>query len=191
MTVAVNHATPADSNFGPAGAAAWDEPHAVTGLATVAETGAYADLTGKPTLGTAAAAATTDFDAAGAATAAVATHVGLADPHTQYALESSLGTLATQNGTFSGTSSGTNTGDQTTVSGNAGTATTLQNARNINGVSFNGSADIKAADVIRSTAAALADTIADGYSRMVSTDYEITDTGTLELLGTGSILEIA
>lgn len=38
--------------------------------------------------------------------------------------------------------SGTNTGDQTTVSGNAGTATTLQTARNINGVSFNGSADI-------------------------------------------------
>lgn len=38
--------------------------------------------------------------------------------------------------------SGTNTGDQTTVSGNAGTATTLQTARQINGVSFNGSADI-------------------------------------------------
>ncbi len=35
-----------------------------------------------------------------------------------------------------------NTGDQTTVSGNAGTATILQTARNINGVSFNGSADI-------------------------------------------------
>lgn len=38
--------------------------------------------------------------------------------------------------------SGSNTGDQTTVSGNAGTATTLQTARNINGVSFNGSANI-------------------------------------------------
>lgn len=53
-----------------------------------------------------------------------------------------LGTLATQSGTFSGTSSGTNTGDQTTISGNAGSATVLQTARNINGVSFNGSADI-------------------------------------------------
>lgn len=53
-----------------------------------------------------------------------------------------LGTLATQNGTFSGTSSGTNTGDQTTVSGNAGTATALQTARNIDGQSFNGTADI-------------------------------------------------
>lgn len=38
--------------------------------------------------------------------------------------------------------SGTNTGDQTSVSGNAGTATALQTARNIQGVSFNGTADI-------------------------------------------------
>jgi len=36
-----------------------------------------------------------------------------------------LGTLAIQSGTFSGTSSGTNTGDQTTITGNAGTATAL------------------------------------------------------------------
>lgn len=53
-----------------------------------------------------------------------------------------LGTLATQNGTFSGTSSGTNTGDQTTVTGNAGTATALATARNIDGVAFNGTANI-------------------------------------------------
>ncbi len=38
--------------------------------------------------------------------------------------------------------SGTNTGDQTTISGNAGSATILQTARNIGGVSFNGSANI-------------------------------------------------
>jgi hypothetical protein len=38
--------------------------------------------------------------------------------------------------------SGTNTGDQTSVTGNAGTATALQTARNIGGVSFNGTADI-------------------------------------------------
>ena len=41
--------------------------------------------------------------------------------------------------------SGTNTGDQTTISGNAGTATALQTARNIGGVSFNGTADITVA----------------------------------------------
>ncbi len=46
--------------------------------------------------------------------------------------------------TVAGTASisGTNTGDQTSVSGNAGSATVLQTARNINGVSFNGSAAI-------------------------------------------------
>ena len=38
--------------------------------------------------------------------------------------------------------SGSNTGDQTTVSGNAGTATALQNARTIGGVSFDGTGNI-------------------------------------------------
>lgn len=44
----------------------------------------------------------------------------------------------------SGTSSisGTNTGDQTNITGNAGTATALQTARTINGVSFDGTANI-------------------------------------------------
>ncbi len=42
----------------------------------------------------------------------------------------------------SGTSTGTNTGDQTSVTGNAGTATALQTARTINGVSFDGTANI-------------------------------------------------
>ena len=56
-------------------------------------------------------AADVGADPAGTASSAVASHVAGADPHTQYALESSLGTLATQSGTFSGTSSGTNTGD--------------------------------------------------------------------------------
>ena len=60
-----------------------------------------------------------------------------------------LGTLATQSGTFSGTSSGTNTGDQTTITGNAGTATALQTARTINGVSFDGTADITVADATK------------------------------------------
>jgi hypothetical protein len=41
-----------------------------------------------------------------------------------------------------GTHSGNNTGDQSSVTGNAGSATVLQTARLINGVSFNGSANI-------------------------------------------------
>ena len=40
------------------------------------------------------------------------------------------------------TLTGSNTGDQTTITGNAGSATVLQTARTINGVSFNGSANI-------------------------------------------------
>lgn len=40
------------------------------------------------------------------------------------------------------TLSGSNTGDQTNITGNAGTATTLQTSRNIDGIAFNGSADI-------------------------------------------------
>lgn len=41
--------------------------------------------------------------------------------------------------------SGSNTGDQTSVSGNAGTATALQTARTIGGVSFDGTANITVA----------------------------------------------
>jgi hypothetical protein len=44
--------------------------------------------------------------------------------------------------TVLGNTSGTNTGDQTSVSGNAGTATALQTARTIGGVSFDGTANI-------------------------------------------------
>lgn len=52
-------------------------------------------------------------------------------------------TSVTSTGPITGANlSGTNTGDQTSVPGNAGTATALQNARHINGVLFNGTADI-------------------------------------------------
>lgn len=44
--------------------------------------------------------------------------------------------------TGNATISGTNTGDQTSVTGNAGTATALQTARNIQGVAFDGTANI-------------------------------------------------
>jgi hypothetical protein len=49
----------------------------------------------------------------------------------------------------SGTSSGTNTGDQTSVSGNAGTATALATARSIYGNNFDGTAAL--AQIIAST----------------------------------------
>lgn len=70
----------------------------------------------------------------------------------------------------SGTSSGANTGDQTTVSGNAATATALQTARTIDGQSFNGTANITV--VAPATAAATAKTaIVDAdYIPLVDTE---------------------
>lgn len=82
---------------------------ATSSLATVATTGAYSDLSGKPT----------------------------------------LGTLASQNGTFSGTSSGTNTGDDAVNSLYSGLAASKQDAlvsatniKTINGSSVLGSGDL-------------------------------------------------
>lgn len=57
--------------------------------------------------------------------------------------------------------SGSNTGDQTTVTGNAGTATTLQTARNIDGVSFNGSTDVVLNPAINAQAASYTAVLAD------------------------------
>jgi hypothetical protein len=84
-------------------------------------------------------------------TVSVATANGVsgtvANATTTPAITLSLGaitpTSVAASGTVSGSNlSGTNTGDQTTITGNAGTATALQTARNINGVAFNGTANI-------------------------------------------------
>ncbi|MEN3369944.1 MAG: trimeric autotransporter adhesin [Verrucomicrobiota bacterium] len=89
-----------------------------------------------------------------------------------------LGTLATQSGTFSGTSSGTNTGDQTSVSGNAGTATALQAARTINGTSFDGTANI--------TVTAAASTLTGSTLASGVTASSLTSLGDLTALRVGS-----
>lgn len=52
----------------------------------------------------------TGFEASGTAAAAISTHVGLSDPHTQYALESALGTMAAATETDYLLASGTRTG---------------------------------------------------------------------------------
>jgi len=62
------------------------------------------------------------------------------------------GTIVIGGGTCSGTSSGTNTGDQTSVSGNAGTATALATARAIYGNNFDGSAALTGNAVINQIA---------------------------------------
>jgi len=64
-----------------------------------------------------------------------ATTADIADStNKRYVTDANLTTIGNQ--------SGVNTGDQTSVSGNAGTATILQTSRNIDGQAFNGSADI-------------------------------------------------
>jgi len=63
-------------------------------LATVATTGAYADLSGAPTLGTAAGQNIEVFDAAGAADDAVMAHTMDADPHPQYSMIETLDDLS-------------------------------------------------------------------------------------------------
>ena len=59
MAVAVRHAKvlsiPDGADDTVARPSDWNAEHQVTGLATVAETGAYSDLSGKPTLGALAA----------------------------------------------------------------------------------------------------------------------------------------
>jgi hypothetical protein len=66
---------------------------------------------------------------------------------------------------------GTNTGDQITITGNAGTATKLAAAKNINGVAFDGSADI--------TVPAAAGTLTGTTLNSTVTGSSLTSVGTL------------
>ena len=50
MAIEVTHSTAADGTFSSGGVTAWDAAHTVTGLATVATSGVYSDLTSKPTI---------------------------------------------------------------------------------------------------------------------------------------------
>jgi hypothetical protein len=84
-------------------------------------------------------------------TVSVATANGVsgtvANPTTTPAITISLGaitpTSVAASGNVTGANlSGTNTGDQTNITGNAGTASAFQTPRNINGVAFDGTANI-------------------------------------------------
>jgi hypothetical protein len=98
----------------------------------------------------------------------------VANPSTTPAITLTLGaitpTSVAATGTVTGSNlSGVNTGDQTSVSGNAGTATKLQTARNINGVLFDGTADITvtAVDSTARAAASAAQTTAQTIARQM------------------------
>lgn len=113
----------------------------------------------------------------GVAAATSINKVAFTAPATGATLTLADGVTLTVNGTATitnGTHSGTNTGDQTTVTGNAGSATVLQTARNINGVSFNGSADI--------TVTAAAGTLTGATLASGVTASSLTSVGTLTAL---------
>jgi hypothetical protein len=74
--------------------------------------------------------------------------------------------------------SGTNTGDQTTISGNAATATKLETARSINGVAFDGSADI----IIAADAGTLSGSVAIANGGTGSTTKSFVDLTTLQTI---------
>lgn len=102
-----------------------------------------------------------------------ATNIGTAtDPVFSFTLGAITPSSIVATGTVAGSNlSGTNTGDQTNITGNAGTATALQTARNINGTSFNGTANI--------TIAAAAGTITGGTLASGVTASSLTSVGTL------------
>lgn len=96
MTVSLKHSTPADGTFSATGATAWNAEHVLTAATDT--------LLGRQSAGTGAI----EEIACTAAGRALLDDASAAAQRTTLG----LGTLATQNGTFSGTSSGTNTGDQ-------------------------------------------------------------------------------
>ena len=127
-----------------------------TGVATFLGTPSSANL----------AAAVSDETGSGALV--FATSPTLVTPN----LGAASATSIAASGTVTGSNlSGTNTGDQTTITGNAGSATILQTARNINGVSFNGSADI--------TVAAAAGTLTGATLASGVTASSLTSLGTI------------
>jgi len=116
--------------------------------ATVASTGAYSDLTGKPSLATVATSGAYADLTGKPSLATVATSGDYGDLINKPSLLSlgsvagaALGVAAAGTATTAARSDHVHA-SPTTVSGNAGTATALQNARLIAGVSFDGTANI-------------------------------------------------
>ena len=113
----------------------------------------------------------TDYSAVGLTNTAI----GASSPSTgAFTTVTASSTIAATGAVTGSNLSGTNTGDQTTISGNAGSATILQTARNINGVSFNGSADI--------TVAAAAGTLTGNTLASGVTASSLTSVGTIASL---------
>lgn len=137
--------------------------------------------TGNPVLATSPTLTTPTL---GAASATSINKVAFTAPATGSTLTIADGQTLTVNGSATitnGTHSGTNTGDQTSVTGNAGTATALQTARNINGVAFDGTANI----TVTAAAGTLSgSTLASGVTASSLTSFGSSPTLVTPILGT-------
>ncbi len=186
--------TLADANI--SSAATWNAKQAAITFGTGAQTAlgvnvgsAGAFITFNGNAGTPSALVGTNITGTGASFTAgnVTTNANLTGPVTSTGNATAIANGAISNAMLANSAvanlSGTNTGDQTTISGNAGTATVLATARAINGVDFNGSAPI--------TVTAAAGTLSGATLASGVTASSLTSTGTLTGGATGAGFTIA
>lgn len=172
------------SNQGSSNSPSWNQvnlANGITGVTPVANGGTNASSASITAFNN-----ITGYTAAGA-TGTTSTNLvfstspSLTTPSLGVATATTINGCTLTSGTLNGTVTGTNTGDQTTVSGNAGTATVLATARNINGVSFNGSANIETTYANLSKFSAVGSTqsgaTGDGTAVTLICGTEVFDTG--------------
>lgn len=149
-------------------------PAAGTFTALVCTSGTLAGLTGLAIRDTSAA-----FDVTFAGTSSTALTAGRTLTFDVVNAARTVKLAANLTVTATATISNTNTGDQTTVSGNAGTATALATARKINAISFDGTADISTSYIQlqdRKTQNTAGGTFTSGAWRTRTLTTECTDT---------------
>ena len=138
-----------------------------------------------PDLGTPTALVGTNITgtAAGLTAGTVTTNANLTGPVTSVGNATAIANGAITNAMLANAAvanlSGTNTGDQTNITGNAGTATKLAATKNINGVPFDGSADITVtaiADASTLTGTTLASNVVNSSLTSVGTLGNLTVT---------------
>ena len=147
----------------------WNDDHDLSGLVLADISDAAAALALKAPL----ASPTLVTPVLGVATATSINKVAITAPATAATLTIANNQTLTVNGSATitnGTHSGTNTGDQTTITGNAGTATALATGRTIGGITFDGSANIDPGVVVNSVTTGRALALTD-RNRQIQQDH--------------------
>lgn len=157
-----------------ASSVAWSGITGTPSFATVATSGAYADLSGKPSLSTVATSGAYN-DLTGKPSLAT---VALSGSYTDLTNKPTIPTVPTVVSAF------TNDAGYIPASGNAATATKFQTARNINGIAFDGTADITIPGAANASASGL---IGSTLSANV-TASSLTSVGTLSNLTVSGLI---